>query len=256
MSFDSIFLNDLPKLRAESVNITEKELTIEELDNAMQLMKLGKTPGTDGLSVDFYKFFWNDIKDVVLQSFENAIYNEIMSEDQRRAVLRFIPQKDKNITELKNWRPISLLNTDYKLLAQCLAQRLQRVLPDIVSKDQNGYMKGRFIGNNIRTIIDVIEKSNKEKFYTIIAFLDFEKAFDKLNWNFMDMSLAAFGFGIKFRKFVTIMYTDISSCVINNGFTTPYFKLKCGVRQGCPLSALLFIIAVETLVNSIRQNTI
>ena len=124
MSFDSIFLNDLPKLKAESVNITEKKLTLEELNNALKLMKSGKNPGTDGLSVDFYKFFWNDIKDVVLESFEDAIYNEIMSEEQRRAVLRLIPKKDKNITELKNWRPISLLNTDYKLLAQCLAQRL------------------------------------------------------------------------------------------------------------------------------------
>ena len=252
--FDSIFLDNLPKISPENIQITEKELSLEELNNAIILMKCGKTPGTDGLSVDFYKFFWNDIKDVVLESLDVAMTNNIMSQEQRRAVLRLIPKKDKDITELKNWRPISLLNTDYKLLAQCLAQRLQKVLPDIISKDQNGYIKGRFIGNNVRTIMDVIEKSNKERLNTIIAFLDFEKAFDKLNWQFMDRSLAAFGFGVNFRKFVTVMYTDISSCVINNGFTTPYFKLKCGIRQGCPLSALLFIIAAETLVNSMRQN--
>ena len=177
-----------------------------------------------------------------------------MSEEQRRAVLRIIPKKDKDITELKNWRPISLLNTDYKILAHALSNRLQVVLPEIISKDQNAYMKGRFIGYNIRTILDVIEITNKRKMENIIAFLDFEKAFDKLNWKFIDKCLTAFGFGISFRKWVAIMCKDISSCVIYDGYTTGYFKLQCGIRQGCPLSALLFIIAAETLASSIRKN--
>ena len=177
-----------------------------------------------------------------------------MSEEQRKAVLRLIPKKDKNITDLKNWRPISLLNTDYKLLAHALSNRLQKVLSEIISVDQNAYIKGRFIGYNIRTILDVKETNNTSDIKSTIAFLDFEKAFDKLNWSFIDKCLSSFGFGPYLRKWVRVMYTDISSCVINNGYTTKYFKLKCGVRQGCPLSALLFIIAVESLATSIRKN--
>ena len=177
-----------------------------------------------------------------------------MSEEQRRAVLRLIAKKDKNTTDLKNWRPISLLNTDYKILAHALSHRLQKVLPEIISKDQNAYMKGRFIGYNIRTILDIIEITNTNKLKTTIAFLDFEKAFDKLNWEFINKCLAAFGFGPNLLKWVKLMYNDISSCVINNGYTSRYFKLKCGIRQGCPLSALLFIIAAESLACSIRRN--
>ena len=128
------------------------------------------------------------------------------------------------------------------------------MLPNIISKDQNGYLKGRFIGYNIRSILDVIAQSKHDQLDTIVAFLDFEKAFDKLNWTFMDKSLKAFGFGPNFRKWISIMYNDISSCVINNGYTSQYFKLKCGIRQGCPLSALIFIMCAETLTSAIKKN--
>ena len=189
--FDDIFLNDLPQITENHFRLTEKPLLIEELDRALKAMKPGKTPGTDGLSVEFYQFFWNDIKEIVFDSIKNAYENNKMSEDQRRAVLRLIPKKDKDMTDLKNQRPISLLNTDYEILAQSLAMRLQKVLPEIISKDQNGYLKGRFIGFNIRTILDIIEYSNENKMNSIIAFLDFEKVFDKLDWDFNSKCLQA-----------------------------------------------------------------
>ena len=116
-----------------------------------------------------------------------------MSVEQRRGILRLLPKSGKELTHIKNWRPISLLNTDYKILATVLAKRLQKVLQTTIALDQSGYLKGRFIGFNIRTIFDAIE-IGAESDQLFIAFLDFEKAFDTVNRDFMEKCLTCYGF--------------------------------------------------------------
>ena len=120
----------------------------------------------------------------------------------------------------------------FKLMTDPYFRLWEKILPSIISHDQNGYLKNRFIGFNVRTILDAIEHSVNNKLDTLLAFLDFEKAFDKINWDFLDDTLIHFGFGPTFRKWIRIMYNDISSAVLNNGFTSNYFTLKCGIRQG------------------------
>jgi hypothetical protein len=100
----------------------------------------------------------------------------------------------------------------------------------------------------------VISTVEIEDLSGILAFLDFEKAFDKLNWMFLQKSLSNFGFGAGFKKWVKVLYTDVESCIFNNGTTSSYFSIGSGVRQGCPLSALLFILCVEILAINIRNN--
>ena len=155
---------------------------------------------------------------------------------------------------LNNWRPLSLLNVDYKLLAKVMALRLQKFLPQLVNTDQTGYVKGRYIGENIRQISDIIQLTSLRDMPGLILLIDFEKAFDTLEWHFLDKALQVFNFGEDFRKWVKIMYTNINSCVINNGYTSPFFSLHRGVRQGCPLSPFLFVLAVELLAIHIRAN--
>ena len=106
-----------------------------------------------------------------------------------------IPKKSKNRLLLKNWRPISLLNSDYKIIAKILAKRMQTVLPSIIHYDQSGYLKGRYIGQNIRILEDISFFAKKNKLPGILLSIDFEKAFDSLNWTFMLKSLKTFGFG-------------------------------------------------------------
>ncbi len=125
-----------------------------------------------------------------------------MSIEQRRGIITLIPKKDKNKLFLKNWRPITLLNTDYKILTKTLSNRLCKILPYIIDEDQTGYIKGRYIGSNIRLIEDIILFTKTHNLPGIILNIDFEKAFDSINWNFIDRTLEAFNFGEIFRSFI------------------------------------------------------
>ena len=185
--FDNFFLenNHIPKLDVDHVNQCSKPVSMDECSKTLYKMKNGKTPGSDGISVEFYKIFWPTIKGLVFDSIIYSLDHGQLSIDQKRCVLKLIPKKDKDITYFKNWRHISLLNTDYKLLSHILANRLQLTFDNIIHTDQNGYIKGRFIGCNIRTILDMIEYSQLEKDSNLITFIDYEKAFDNIEWNFM-----------------------------------------------------------------------
>ena len=127
-------------------------------------------------------------------------------------------------------------------------------LGDIINPDQVGYLKGRFIGENIRTVKDIMDYTQYFKMSGLIALIDFQKAFDTVNWSFLIKCLNSFNFGDKFISTVKMLYSDIESCVTNNGKSSTFFRLHRGIRQECCLSALLFIIVVELLAISIRAN--
>jgi len=232
--------------------ILEKPLEKEEYFEALQAMKTNRSPGTDGLPAEFYLTFWNSIGDFVFDALKESMEKGCMSPSQKRAVLKLIFKKGDR-KDLANWRPISLLNTDYKLLAAALAKRLQAALPNLISHDQTAYLKNRFIGQNVRVIHDVIYYCNHYNIPGAIICLDFQKAFDMVNWNFMLKTLQKFGFGPNFISLVKMMYTDIECCLTNFGWKTAFFKLQRGIRQGCPLSALLFNLVVEILALKIRH---
>ena len=156
---------------------------------------------------------------------------------------------------IKNWRPISLINVDAKIISKVLAKRLEKVLPVIIHADQDAFVKGRSIFDAVRTIDDMVDYTKRNNLSGFLIAIDFEKAFDTLDFNFLIRTLHKFNFGPSFIHWIRVLYNNVSSCVMNNGFTTAPFMLGRGVRQGDPLSPYLLIIALEILAERIRSDS-
>ena len=245
--FDATFL---PSLDPEEKEKGEGPLTKTECFQALKSMNGEKTPGSDGLPADFYKVFWNNLADCLVNSINYAYQVRQFSVSQRRGIIKVILKKDADPC----LRPITLLNTDYKIAAKAIANRLKIVIPKIVNNDQTGFIKGRFIGENIRLIQGIINYTATQNIPGQLLFLDFEKAFDTVERSFIWKTLESFNFGSSIINWIKLCYQNIESCILNNGWASGYFTLDRGVRQGCPLSPYIFIICVELLAEKIRQN--
>ena len=240
-------LDDTDKLSCEG------NVSAEECLKALHDFKNEKSPGTDGLPAEFYKFFWKELHREMINSFNFAFDSGTLSISQRRGIITLIPKPNKDTTSLENLRPISLLNVDYKILTKAIAKRLEKVLPKIINPDQTGYVKNRYIGENVRLILDIMSNTEEKNLPGAALFIDFRKAFDTIEWNFLTDTLNNFNFGADIQNWVRIFYNNVTSCVLNNGHASEFFPLERGVRQGCPLSGLLFVTAIEVLANAIKN---
>lgn len=171
-------------------------------------MESGKAPGIDGLPVDFLKAFWSELGVDLLEVFNNSLLKGGLPLSCRRAVVTLLPKKG-DLSEIKNWRPVSLLCSDYKLLSKTLAKRMTKVMGQVIHSDQSYCIPGRSIFDNISLIRDVIQVSKVFNINCGLLSLDQEKAFDRVEHGFLWNILEAFGFNENFLnmiKFFIVTY--------------------------------------------------
>jgi len=195
------------------------------------------------------EFFHACAKDValdLLNAFTVMLKERETSTFINRGQITLIP-KSGDQSRLGNWRPITLLGSLYKILAKILAGRLQGVLPHIIRPNQTGFVEGRSILDNVYLAQEALVWAEEDNQDLVLLLLDFEKAFDKIEWAFLFKALEVLGFDGIWVKWVGSLYKEASSAIKVNGILGPDFPLERSVRQGCPLTPYLFILATDVL---------
>ena len=173
-----------------------------------------------------------------MKCFNHCFEHGELTTTQHQAVITLIEKPGKDACLLKSWRPISLLNVDVKILSSVLSSRIKGLLPKLISENQSAFVTNRNISNPIRIISDVIHYCENNRANQILFAADFAPAFDSISHQFLYQVLEKFGFSENFIRWVKILHYNIESCVINKGYSTGYFKVKRGTRQGGYISTL------------------
>ena len=253
-SVQEALLANLPTpLPPEQSDLCEGLLSVDECHRALLGLAKGKAPGSDGLPAEFYCTFWDLLGSDLVEVLNFCFHFGSLSLSQRRGVISLLFKKGDRL-DARNWRPISLLNVDYKIASRVIAGRLLKVIHAVVHTDQTCGVPGRFIGENVAFLRDVVAFATETNSPVAVLSLDQEKAFDRVDWPFMRSVLSSMGFGPSFVQWVNLFYTGVQSCVNVNGYLSSFFSLSRGVRQGCPLSPLLYVLVSEVLAVNIRAN--
>lgn len=245
----------IPKISQNDKDKLEAPLTEVEVKKAIGAMKSGKSPGIDGFPAEFYQKFVDILCPFLTEVLHEAFEYGSLPESFNQAVISLIPKGDKDLTDPANYRPISLINVDCKILSKVLATRLEIVLPQIIHKDQVGFIKNRSASDNMRRLLHLLWMNRNNVNPVLAISLDAQKAFDRVEWSFLFTALAKFGLNGNFSRWIRILYSGPKAAVFTNGVLSSFFNISRSTRQGCSLSPLLFTIFLEPLAIQIRENS-
>ena len=232
----------------------ERPFMEEEIKKAMFDCDGSKTPGPDGYSLAVFQTQWDIVKADILKVFEEFYTSGIINGISNETYICLIPKKS-NSCRVRDFRPISLVTSLYKIIAKVLAKRLQAVIGETISKYQGAFIARRQILDVVLVANEVVEEYRRGNKGGLVFKIDFEKAYDNVTWDFLDFVLQRKNFGCKWRSWIRGCLLSVSFSVVINGRPRDKFKGFKGLRQGDHFSHFLFTLVADGLSRLVEKAT-
>ena len=248
---DTINLKQISNEKKEQL---KSDISETEIVQTIKTFALKKAPGMDGFPVEFYSTFWSKLAPLFIQMTRHMSSSLVLPRSMYETVISVVLKPGKSGESPSDYRPISLINCDNKILTKVISIRLATVLPDLIHVNQTGFIKNRHLQTNTRTCFSIIQYAKKYHVDLSVMAVDAEKAFDRLEWPFLFKVLEKCNLPTEMIDFVKLLYKYPTAKIYTNNVISGEIKLERGTRQGCPLSPLLFALAIEPLAEKIRQD--
>jgi hypothetical protein len=223
-----------------------KPFSEDEIKEALFQMEKNKAAGPDGLSIEFYQVCWNVVKKDIIDLFDDFYIGTLDIKRPNYGIITLLP-KSKEASRIQHFRSICLLNCLYKWFTKCITIRLEPLMNKIIHKAETTFIKGRNIMNNTLALHEILHETKRKRKNGVVLKLDFEKAYDNVHWGFLLKCLKDRGFNDTWCKWIEKILCGGTVAIKINGYIGPYIQSHKGVRQGDPLSPLLFNIVVDCL---------